>query len=386
MKRLIALLLILLLVISGCTPTATAPENPLADWLSAANLDAAQTPEELYAAALREDMLVVYSTSTRMMDVAASFEQQYPGLIVRVEHIREGELYDKLLENYQSSNFACDIIVSADGIGIMANEFLPKSIAVKYTPYDIADKMLPGTNDDFLMLAGEASMLLYNDAYYSEPPIHNWWELTEEKWRGMVYMGNPVRSITTLAFLCMAVGNSEMMAEAYENLYGKPLEMQPGESAGEVFVRRLVENDITIVNSSDEVAEAIGFPGSGSPALGIAISSKERLRGLGYEITNHYDMEPFTGVYTSISVMMAGGSQNVNAAKLYIRWLLGEVDGYGEGYKPYLQSGAWSVRSDVRDDSGVRSEELNLLRTDRNYMYENQEAFIAFWESLLEGK
>jgi iron(III) transport system substrate-binding protein len=362
------------------------PDNPFADWLAAAKLNAEEQPEELYAAALDEGALTVYSTSTRMMDVAKSFEKQYPGLIARVEHLREGELYDKLKENYKTHNYNFDIIVSADGVGIMANEFLSKGIAVKYVPHDIADKILPGNNEDFLMLAGEASMLLYNDKYYTEPPINNWWELTEEKWRGMVYIANPVKSITTLAFLCMVIGNDDMMAEAYENYYGEPLTLTSGENAGQVFVRRLVENDVVFVNSSDEVAEEIGFPGSQSQALGIAISSKMRLRDLGYEITNHYDMKPFAGVYTSVSVMMAGGTKNVSAAKLFIRWLLGEADGQGEGYKPYLQSGAWSVRSDVRDDSGVRSDELNLLHTDRNYMYENQESFLAFWESLLESK
>jgi hypothetical protein len=36
--------------------------------------------------------------------------------------------------------------------------------------------------------------------------------------------------------------------------------------------------------------EEIGYPGSHSPSLGIVVSSKTRLRGLRYEITNHYDM------------------------------------------------------------------------------------------------
>jgi iron(III) transport system substrate-binding protein len=386
MRRLITLFLIFVLATSGCTPMNSETENPYVDWLAAANLDAKETPEELYAAALKEDMLIVYSTSTRMMEVAKSFEAHYPGLLVRVVHMREGELYDKLLENHEARDFAGDLIISADGAGIMTRELLPRGIAVKYVPFDIADSILPGNNEDFLMLAGEASMLQYNDSYYSEAPINNWWELTEEKWRGMVYMSNPVRSITTLAFLCKAVEYSDMMAQAYEDLYGHPLEIPPGENAGHVFIRWLVENDVVIVNSSDEVAEEIGSPGSHSPSLGIAISSKTRLRDLGYEITNHFGMEPFAGVYTSVSIMMAGGAPNVNAAKLYVRWLLGEADGQGEGYKPYLQSGAWSVRGDVRDESGVQSNELNLLYTNRDYMYENHENFIVFWENLLKDK
>ena len=380
LKR-IAVLLLIMLVLASCAVRPSEPQNPLIQWLEDAKLDARETPEELYAAALKEDTLVVYSTSTRMMDTAKSFEKHYTGLTVKVEDIREGELYDMLQNNYETENFDCDVICSADGRGILTNEFLPKMLAVKYVPYDISNKILPGNNEDTLMLAGEAPMLQYNDVYYPQPPVSNWWELTGDEWRGKVYMPNPVRSVTTMAFLSMIVKHSDMMAKAYEELYGTSLEMP--EDAGRTFIRRLAENDVILVNSSDEVADAIGLPGSNSPYLGIMISSKARLRDIGYEMTIHYDMEPFCGVYTPINIMMAGGSRNVNTAKLFIRWLLGETDGQGEGYKPYLQSGAWSVRSDVRDDTGVRSEELNLLYMDRAYMYEHKDDMLVFWEELI---
>jgi iron(III) transport system substrate-binding protein len=233
------------------------------------------------------------------------------------------------------------------------------------------------------MLAGEATVLCYNGRRYAMPPINNWWELTEEKWRGMVYLANPTRSITTLAFFCMIINNSDTMAQAYEDLYGHTLPLPQGENAGREFIRRLMANGANIVNSSDEVAEIVGAPGSESPYLGITISSKTRLREIGYEFVNHYGMEPFSGVYVPINVMMAGGAKNINAAKLFIRWLLGEADGLGEGYRPYLQSGAWTVRSDVRDETGDRVEDLNLLHLDRVYLYENQGPFIGFWEGLL---
>jgi len=389
MKKMIALFLlaaVFLLVaifLTGCALNKNEPADPLAEWLITANLDTPKGASELYAAALEEEMLLVYSTSTRVMDVAVSFEQQYPGLIVRVEHLREPELYEVLAQNYETGNFIGDVIISADGRGIMYNEFLAKNIAVKYVPHDIADKILPGNNEHFLMLAGEAAVLGYNDKYYDAPPVMNWWELTDEKWQGMVYMANPTRSMTTLALFCMIIEQSDMMADAYEDLYGIPLAVPQGETAGHEFLRRLVSNGANIVNSSDEVAEIIGAPGSNSPYLGIIISSKMRLREIGYEVYNNYGMKPFAGLYTPVNVMMAGGAKNVNSARLFIRWLLGEADGQGEGYLPYLQSGAWSVRSDVIDDSGIRIENLNLLQINREYLYKNQEAFLTFWESLL---
>jgi iron(III) transport system substrate-binding protein len=386
MKKWVTGFLILIFALTGCAPKNTEPDNPFADWLTGANLDAGETAEQLYAAALGEDTLVIYSTSTRMMDVAKSFEKAYPGLIVEVVHMREVELYDTLAGNYKTGNFTADLICSADGRGIMVSEFLPKGIAVKYVPFDIAPRILPGNNEELLMLAGEAGMLHYNDRHYSEPPVNNWWELTEEEWRGMVYLPNPTRSMTTLAFFCMVLKNSDMMARAFDDLYGAPPELLPGENAGHEFIRRLIANDARVLNSSDETAEAVGAPGSNSPNIGIIVSSKMRLVDIGYEIRTHYDMQPFAGTYTPINIMMAGGAPNVSAAKLFVRWLLGEADGQGEGYRPYLSSGAWSVRDDVRDESGVRTEELDLMYYDSVYLYENQEAFLAFWEELFAVK
>ena len=386
MKRVIVPLLAMILMLSACTSQTTQPSDPLADWLINARLDAEETPEELYTAALNEGTLVVNSTSTRMFDVAESFEREYPGLIVRVEHLREEELYDKLLRNYETENFAVDVVVSADGRGILTNELLPRNIAVKYVPYDIEGKILPGNNGDLLMLAGEAAVFSYNEKFYPASPVNNWWELTEEKWRGMIYAPNPTRSMTTLAFFATVIENSGLMAQAYEDLYGQPLILPDGENAGREFIRRLLNNGVILKNSSDETAEEIGMPGSNSPAVGIMISSKTRLREIGYEHLNHYDMEPFCGVYVPINMMLAGGSQNTNAAKLFIRWLIGEADGMGEGYRPYLQSGAWTVRSDVRDDTGVRTDELDLLHVDRRYLYENYDAVFSFWEELIEKR
>ncbi|MDR2931959.1 MAG: extracellular solute-binding protein, partial [Oscillospiraceae bacterium] len=383
MKRIAATLLTLSLLLIGCNAEPPAQPDPLAGWLETANLAAEETPEQLYAAAKTEGMLTVYSTSTRMMDVAESFEKEYPGLTVKVNHTREPELYELLAANYAAGDFTVDLITISDGRGVMTNEFLPKNIVAKYVPYDIADKLLPGNNDELLALAGESPILQYNDAYYSEPPVHNWWELTEDKWRGLVHMPNPSKSATTLAFLMTVMANSDLMAEGYETLYGEPLAVPEGETAGRIFIRRLVENGVVIVNSSDEAVEIVGSPGSSTPNLAVAISSKTRLREIGYRHENNYDMEPFCGVYIPINVMITGGAPNINTAKLFIRWMFGGTDGQGEGYKPYLLSGQWSVRSDVRDITDVRPEELNLLQLNKNYQYENQEAFLAFWAELM---
>ena len=54
----------------------------------------------------------------------------------------------------------------------------------------------------------------------------------------------------------------------------------------------------------------------------------------------------------------SANAPNINTAKLIIRWIYGEADGQGEGYLPYLQSGAWSVCDDVESISVVSRDSL----------------------------
>lgn len=376
------LLLALLGVLGGCTNQTALPEDPLAGWLEAARLDAQETSETLYQAALLEDTLVVYSTSTRMLDVAKSFQKEYPGLLVRVEDIREGELYGMLQSNYDEGRFECDIVCSADGRGIMANEYVPKGMVARYVPYDIAPHLLPGSDEALLQLAGEAILLCYNDAVYAHQPIGNWWELTEEQWRGKVCAPSPLRSVTTGMMLSAFLTNDLEMENAYLDRYGITLETG-GVDAGRFFVQQMMENGFVFVNSSDEVAEFISGSTMGSEGLGIMVSSKFRLRDIGYALSPMEGLAPFDGIAAPINIMIAGGAPNINSAKLFIRWILGEADGQGEGYLPYLQVGAWPMRDDVLPTEGFSRVGIRLLSPDKHYLYENREVLDVFFREMI---
>ena len=136
--------------------------------------------------------------------------------------------------------------------------------------------------------------------------------------------------MTTLAFFCTIIDSSDMMEKSYEKLYWHPLQLPQGGNAGHEFIRRLIANGAVIVNSSNKVTEITGAPGSRSPYIGIIISSKTRMRDIGYELINNYDMEPFTGVYTPITIMAAGGAKN-NPQKYFSAFSRGKP----RGIKPY---------------------------------------------------
>ncbi len=386
MKKIAVGILIFSMILSGCTISNTNNDSFMEDWLKEAKLDAEETREELYQKALKEDTLVIYTESSRMGDVAKSFQKEYPGLTVSVNDIRAIDIAEMLRENYKNKTFDCDLVFRTNNDGVLSQEFIPQGLLYKYVPYDIKDKILPGHNEEMLMVMGEAEIIIYNDRVYGEQPIKNWWELTEEKWRGKLYMPNPTRSVSAIAFLLMVAKNDDLMGQAYLERYGKNFEpLNDNEGPGLAFIRMLMENGAVLVNSSDEAVESVVEPVVEEPPFGLTISSKTRFRDIGYDIMPAIDIAPFTGVYLPNGIMIAGGSKNINSAKLFIRWILGEADGTGEGYKPYLQSGAWSVRSDVEGFSVFEKDDMNLINVDPAYIYENKDEFLAFWESLLKN-
>ena len=177
-------------------------------------------------------------------------------------------------------------------------------------------------NDQYLSVAAEAIVIGYNTAFHDEPPVSNWWALTDTEWQGKVYAPNPAKSVTTLSAMAMLQKYESLLEQAYFDHYGVPFSGQSGEGAAKTFIRKLLENGLHIVNSSDETAEAIGAPGTTEDNLGIIVSSKIRLTDIGYTFANIYDAAPFGGFINPVNIMVAGGSKNINAANLFILWII----------------------------------------------------------------
>ncbi len=379
----IVLLIILIIVVCKKNQREISQEERMDNWLMEAELDKPQSANELYQAALQEDILIIYSVSTRVFDVKESFEKEYPGLTVEIKDVRSNDLVKMVKENYQSGDFACDLVVCSDCDGSLYKELLEPGIVYTYVPPDIAPKIKEGYVKEELEFLGEIMMVVYNGDVYDTPPIDNIWEMTHKSYKGKIIMANPISSFSTYGFCATVLRESELMEKAYEQYAGKPLTLPEGKSAGEVFWEQAAEN-IVFTNSSDEVLEGIGNDGSDGMKLGFMISSKMRYQEIGYQIEPIYQLKPFAAVYTPNSVSIAGGSKNINTAKLFIRYMLGESDGTGKGLKPFRTKGTWSIRTDVLDGNDVLLEEIDLRFLDKSYLYEKREEMICFWEEILK--
>ncbi len=373
-------LIALIIILNSFTACSVKNENDvfLENWYQEANLEGSETTEQLYEAALGEDTLIIYSTTTRIYDVKDSFEKAYPNLTAEVYDIRASDLTQALESSYQSGEWLCDIVICSDDTAELSNVFLKDKVINKYVPPQVEPLLYPEANSDLLYFVFEMEQLFYNPTTYAECPIDNWWELTEEEWYGNVYMNSPLRSHPAYALLHSVIANSDEMADAYFEHYGEELIVPEGSSAGEIFWERLVANGLKLTTSSNELIELIGAPNQENPPMVFMISSKIRRSEIGLDAAPAYGVSPSDGVYSTNSVSIAGGAKNINSAKLFIHYLLTE-----EGLAPYMLDGVWSVRTDLESLAQVKLEEGNFWYNDKSEVWAQREYIEEFWKSLL---
>ena len=373
--RVAALILAIALALSGCGDAAGTEIkniNVITD---------NSTPEELYEKALKEDTLVVYTVSTRVVDTKEAFEKAYPGLFVEVRDLRSPNLIEEVEKGDGSGTPVCDVVLCNDNSGEFKSRLVDTGIVVPFLPEDIGIHMEADTANGMVSFLNEAEILFYSAKEYSECPIENIWELTEEKYKDRVYMPNPLRSFSTYAFCASSLDHSAQFEDAYEAYAGEKLKLNGTENAAEYFWKKVSEN-IIFTNSSDEVTEALN---DGKADFGWCVSSKLRLAGVGYSLAPVYKLTPFSGCRTSYAVMMTNGCKNENSAKLFIRFLLGEKDGQGAGLKPFCTAGTWSVRGDVPDGNDVPLSDIDLITPNQQKLIDDKEKSVAFWTDILKG-
>lgn len=391
-KRLFMSIPIICMLLCSCTGLVSCADNTNAvrdkemqEWLENANLTAEETPQQLYKEALRESPLVVYAGTSRILETKKAFESEYPGLTVEVYDLRSWELIDKLRENYTTRDYQCDVAICTDNEAILSTQYIPQGILHKYVPYDMRDTLVSeqkGSN--LLEILGEGAILLYNTEVYSESPVTNWWQLTEPQWKDKIYMLNPLRSHPEFSLICTMIAHSEEMEQAYFELYGKKLNVPEGSNAGKEYWRMVLENGIRFTTTADEATEFVGLPGQTDPPVTITISSKLRRVDIGYTIAPAYGLAPADGVFTPAAISIVGGAKNVNAAKLFIRFTLGEADGQGDGYKPFLKNGAWSMRTNAVSKTPIPLSDVNFWALDTDYISKNGQEVKLYIQSLLE--
>jgi iron(III) transport system substrate-binding protein len=355
------------------------------EWLKKAELGPYETKtfdeKQLYEKAKLEKEVNVYSYSSRVHQFGKTFEQQYPGIKVNGFDMDSAEIVTKVLAEQKAGNYVADIIFLKDPSAVQ-HELLKKGYVVTYVPADLKPVLPERFQKPFLTHHASLDVLVYNTEAHRQAPVRSLWDLTKPEWKGKAQFPDPTKMPEFIEFLATIVQHSDDMAKEYQKVFGKPIALTKGTpNAGYEWILRLLENDAVIAGSTNDVSNAVGQPGQTSPPAGITAFSrlrdKEKNPKLVFDVA--YDLQPVMGVATEVVVAIVNQAKHPNAAKLMVRWMMGDEKG-GQGYKPYHVLGDIPTRSDQTPPAGSRSlQQLNVWMADPAFVWDHGLTIRDFW-------
>jgi len=340
----------------------------------------------LYEAGKKEKEVNIYSYSSRVFKFGKTFEKKYPGIKVNGFDIDSPEIVTKVLAEQAAKNYVADVIFLKDPATVVY-ELYDRKLVFGYVPSDLK-KVIPERYwKPLLVHHASVDAFIYNNEKMSAPPFNSLWDLTKAEWKGRVIFPDPLKMSEFVEVLATIVAHSKEMAADYERVFGKKIELSSGvESAGYEWIFRILKNDLIIMGSTNDVAKAVGLSDQAAPPVGFTAFSrlrdKEKNPKLKFDVM--YDVKPAMGVSTDVVIGLVNQAKHPNAAKLLIRWMMGDKKG-GQGYAPYHVLGNFPVRTDVPPPKGSKSlSDLNLWQSDRKFVWNNGQKIRDFWVSNLK--
>lgn len=333
-----------------------------------------ESMEVLYEKAKAETgSMVVYTISSRTEKNAKAFMEKYPGTNVTVYEISSDELKEKFQREYEAGVDGADLIHSKEVLGDYIVDFFNEGILHNYTPDSIYGNVDAKYKEitPFIM---EIEAWFYNTE--TGKPLTNWWELTTPEYTGRFVVQDAADNSAYLGVYTTLVQHADDMAAAYKDFFGTDIVLDKDEpNAGYAFIKRMLANKPIVADSSNEVVELTGTKGQANPPVGYGSSVKVRnSASKGWALSYNLDVKPSTGMYIMNFFGVVNNCKHPNTAKMFIKYLMGEEDGQGEGYKAYGTEGTWSIRPENPASPGNTTLE-NALKTvyvpDYDFIYNN---------------
>jgi iron(III) transport system substrate-binding protein len=321
-----------------------APAAATGDVLSGADLAA------LTEAAKTEGKVVVYSFTSRIARVEEAFEAAYPGIDLVGVDISSTEQIARLKAEKQAGTAQADVAYISDA-PVVFGELVEAGILEAFVPPQFASTVPAEFQQPLLANRLSTKVLMYNEESYPDgSPIKNLWELTDPKWKGKVVMVDPQIRGDYLDLMAEMVLRADEMAKAYEDLYGKPLELTDGATnAGEQWIKALFANDVVLVDDTDAVNAAVGAKGQTDAPVGFTTYSDRRDNedeGWALQVAN--DVVPAPGIAFPALLGLVDGAPNPAAARLLIHFMMGDdTPEGGPGYAPFYVPGDYATRTDI---------------------------------------
>ena len=291
------------------------------------------------------------------------------------------EIVTKILAEQKAENFAADVIFLKDPAAVL-HELMKRGYAFTYVPPDLKSVIPEKYQSPFLVHHVSLDALVYNTEVYKQSPIRSLWDLTKPEWKSRVLFPDPVKMPEFIEFLSTIVQHSVEMAQDFERVFGKPIQLSKGvKNAGYEWILKILRNDAVIAGSTNDVSNAVGQPGQQKPPVGTTAFSrlrdKEKNPKLAFDVA--YDLQPVNGGGHEVIIAIVNRAPHPHAAKLLIRWMMGDEKG-GQGYKPYFVLGDIPVRTDQPAPGGSRKlKDLNVWSSDPQYVWDHGQEVRDFW-------
>lgn len=348
----------------------------LATLATASSVALAQTPnldtlsaDELYALAQKEGRVVVYAFTSRIARIEKAFEARYPGVNLITFDVNSTQQIARLKSEARAGVRNADVSYISD-LPVVLNELVRPGILSAYIPPPLKDQVPADLQTPLLANRLSTKVLMYNEeAHPDGAPVSNLWDLTKPEWRGRVVSVDPTVRGDYLDLFTEIVLRSDEMAKAYEASFGKPIELEKGESAGEKWLKDWLSNMPIFVANTDAVADAIGKRGQKRPPVGFATYSDRRDnadRGRALQVA--HEVQPASGILFPASLGLVRNGKNPASARLLIQFMMGDdSETGGPGYAPFRVAGDYPARTNIKPPADAISiDALNAWRIDPN--------------------
>ena len=306
--------------------------------------------DALVKAAKSEGPITVYASTGKIKTSSKAFTEKY-GIEAIGTKVKGAAQIELVIREAQAGNVVGDVLISSDAAATLA-QLVPEGMVSSWLPPDLA-KSIGDDARDPVVIWRDPAVWSYNSDKYESCPVGNIWELTEAKWNRQIAMPDPLNKPSYADwFNQMETHWDEQIGAAYEAHFGKKLDTSK-QSATATWVQGLAANAPLVTDSDSAAAEAIGTPGQDKPFFGILATAKYRdtVDG-GLKMAICADIEPFVGFANPSYGLIANGSKNPNAAKLFLHFML-----TAEGVEPMTVDGKVSGNSAVpshpKEPSGV---------------------------------
>lgn len=313
--------------------------------------------QTLEAQAKAEGPITVYASTGKIVEQAKRFSAKYGIQAIGIK-AKAPQIIEIMSRESRAHNIKADLAIIADAPAAKA-QLIDPGIADSWVPGDMKGE-IPARYQDPLTVVLSANVFTYNTGHHRSCPITNIWQLTLPQWRGHVSMQDPVgKPAYTDWFSQMASHYDQQMRDAYQSQFGKPLNTDES-SAMAAFVKALAANKPLLTHSDSDAAEAVGSPDAKEDFIGLVSTAKFRKNKDGLKLGLCSGLKPVIGWSNPNLGVIASGSHNQHAAKLFMHYLL-----TAEGIAPQSIDGKISANSKVKlpadEASGIESYRTQLM-------------------------